>query len=158
MQLSKHSDYAFRVLIHLSALPDGALIQIKDIAERFQISRSHLMKVVQKLAQRGFVEAKRGKGGGLRLAKPAQSIGCREIIETMEPTLTPVNCDQPPCLIRGHCKLAVFLNQAQEAFLNQMAHYTLADLSSPETHQILLHPTNNTDSKANSLRAAQNGE
>lgn len=131
MQLSKHTDYAFRVLIYLGSLPDENSAQIKEIAERYEISRTHLMKVVQKLAQHGYIEAKRGQGGGLKLNRPAHQINCREIIETMEATLTPINCQTPPCLIRGHCRLAGYLVQAQQAFLNHMQQFTLADLLSP---------------------------
>lgn len=131
MQLSKHTDYAFRVLIYLGSLPNPNSAQIKEIAERYAISRAHLMKVVQKLAQHGYIEAKRGQGGGLKLNRPAHRINCRDIIETMEATLTPINCQTPPCLIRGECRLAGYLAEAQQAFLTQMQQVTLADLLSP---------------------------
>ncbi|WP_178861493.1 RrF2 family transcriptional regulator [Thiomicrorhabdus cannonii] len=156
MQLSKHTDYAFRVLIYLGMQPEQNGAQIKEIAERYDISRAHLMKVVQKLAQHGFIDAKRGQGGGIKPNRPAHHINCREVIETMEAVLTPINCQTPPCLIRGECRLAGYLHAAQQAFLTQMQHYTLADLLTPALQTPLQTPLHEVrfDSNANNSRPA----
>ena len=61
--MTQHTDYALRVLIYLAANTER-LATIQEIAERFEISRSHLMKVVNQLIRNGFVEGLRGKGGG----------------------------------------------------------------------------------------------
>jgi len=50
MQLTKHTDYAFRVLIYLAMQPTDTLATIQEISEYFDISRNHMMKIVQKLA------------------------------------------------------------------------------------------------------------
>lgn len=128
MHLTKHSDYAFRVLIHLAALPDDRQATVKEIAERFDVSRSHMMKVVNKLASAGFVAASRGQHGGIRLARPKEAINLRRVIELMEATLAPVNCDDPVCIIRKNCRLKSILFDAQRQFLESVGRYTLADL------------------------------
>ena len=53
MRLTLHTDYALRVLIHV-AVADGKLITISDIAESFDISKQHLMKVVSDLSRKGY--------------------------------------------------------------------------------------------------------
>jgi Rrf2 family transcriptional regulator, nitric oxide-sensitive transcriptional repressor len=63
MHLTIHSDYALRVLIYLK-LRGQRQATIQEIAEAYGISRNHLMKVVQKLARLGFVDAARGRGAG----------------------------------------------------------------------------------------------
>jgi Rrf2 family transcriptional regulator, nitric oxide-sensitive transcriptional repressor len=65
MRLTLHTDYALRVLIHV-AIADGPLITISDIAKSFDISKQHLMKVANNLSQKGYLDAVRGRGGGMR--------------------------------------------------------------------------------------------
>ena len=73
MYLTQYTDYALRVLIYAAANQDK-LVNISSIAEAYGISKSHLMKVVTALVKAGFLEGVRGKGGGLRLGKPAEEI------------------------------------------------------------------------------------
>jgi Rrf2 family nitric oxide-sensitive transcriptional repressor len=68
MKLTRYTDYALRVLIHL-AVHEKELASIGRIASRYLISQNHLMKVVQDLSRAGFVETIRGRNGGLRLAR-----------------------------------------------------------------------------------------
>ena len=55
MQLTRYTDYAMRVLLHVGARDDDDLSSIAEIAEVYGISRNHLMKVVQDLGQSGFL-------------------------------------------------------------------------------------------------------
>ncbi|MDO9372430.1 MAG: Rrf2 family transcriptional regulator, partial [Gammaproteobacteria bacterium] len=68
MQLTLHTDYALRVLIYLR-LKGDSLVTISEIADFYQISRNHLVKVVHHLANHGFIHTTRGKHGGMRLAR-----------------------------------------------------------------------------------------
>lgn len=137
MRLTKHTDYAFRVLIHLLLRGEDELTTIQDISSRFSISRSHLMKIVQKLAAAGIVTAIRGKGGGLRLAQEQYTTTLREVVELMESTMDPINCKQPMCLFSGGCTLKSILCQAQEQYLSYLEQYTLADLADTQVLQSL---------------------
>lgn len=131
MQLTKHTDYAFRVLIYLASLPEDRLATVQEIAEHYGVSRSHIMKIVNKLATAGLIQASRGQHGGLRLGQPREAINLRSVIELMEATLKPVNCDDPVCLIRRDCTLKNILFDAQRQFLEHVGRYTLADLAEP---------------------------
>jgi Rrf2 family nitric oxide-sensitive transcriptional repressor len=131
MRLTKHTDYAFRVLIYLASMPEDRLATVQEIAERFDISRSHIMKIVQKLAGAGLIQASRGQRGGVKLGQASDAINLRSVIELMEATLTPVNCDDPVCLIRKNCTLKNILFEAQQQFLEHVGRYTLADLAEP---------------------------
>ncbi len=79
MHITQHTDYALRVLIFLAS-NEHRLATIQEISERFEVSRSHLMKVVNQLIRNGWVEGLRGKGGGLRLARPASGIMVGEVV------------------------------------------------------------------------------
>ena len=68
MRLSKHSEYAFRVLMH-AALRAPSLTTVGGIASDFHLSATHLNKVAQTLATYGYLQTVRGRAGGLRLAR-----------------------------------------------------------------------------------------
>ena len=64
MRLTRYTDYAIRVLLHLAAHEDRT-VSIQAIAGAYGISKDHLMKVAQQLSKAGLVAAQRGRGGGL---------------------------------------------------------------------------------------------
>lgn len=137
MQLTKHTDYAFRVLIYLAGIKDE-LTTIKVVTEVFGVSKTHLMKVVNQLANKDWVESTRGKNGGIRLGCAPEDINLKDVVMHMERTLDPINCDQPPCQIKGLCRLKPLLVQAQNQYLDHLAQYTLADLCDQKTTDVLL--------------------
>ncbi|NDP48152.1 MAG: Rrf2 family transcriptional regulator [Sulfuriferula multivorans] len=138
MRLTKHTDYAFRVLIYLASMPEDRISTVQEIAEQFDISRSHIMKIVHKLAGAGLIHTSRGQHGGIKLGKPMEKIDLRSVIELMEATLAPVNCDDPVCIIKKNCTLKNILFDAQRQFLEHVEHYTLADLAEPSVSIVSL--------------------
>jgi len=128
MQLTKQTDFAFRTLIYLAERQDDELVHIRDICEYYRISGNHVSKVVMKLARLGYVEAVRGKGGGIRLAQAPAQVSLAEVVAAFETTLKPVNCDKPRCRIRSTCRLKGLLDDAMQAFMATLRSKTLADL------------------------------
>ena len=139
MQLTRYTDYAFRMLIYLSLQEEDTRITINDIAEHFDIPRNHLIKVAHRLGQLGYIHTTRGKGGGVTLGMATDEIGLGDIVRHMETQLNVVNCDQPPCPILPQCKLRGVLGKARNAFLETLDQYTLADLRQrPSQLKVLL--------------------
>ncbi|MEH2481761.1 Rrf2 family nitric oxide-sensitive transcriptional repressor [Nitrobacteraceae bacterium AZCC 2146] len=135
MRLTVYSDYALRMLMYLALKKDG-LATIAEIAESYDISANHLMKVAHQLGVGGYVETVRGRGGGLRLAKPVEAIGLAEVVRYTEPDMAIVSCFKPidaPCAIRPSCVLRRALEKAREAFMAVLEEYTLGDLVQPRT-------------------------
>ena len=133
MRLTAFTDYSLRVLIYLGAAPRG-LATIDQIADAYGISANHLMKVVHRLGQRGYVETVRGKGGGLRLARAPESINVGEVVRRTEDGFAVVECfetDERSCTIAPSCVLKRALHEAVDAFLEALDGYTLADLVKP---------------------------
>lgn len=126
MRLSRHTDYALRVLIHLSARPDR-LASIAEIARTYAISENHLMKVVHMLGRAGFIRTVRGRGGGMALARPAGEIGIGAVVRHSEPDLNLADCGG--CVIATACGLTGVLGEALGAFLAVLDRYTIADIT-----------------------------
>jgi Rrf2 family nitric oxide-sensitive transcriptional repressor len=126
MQLTRHTDYALRLLIFLAGKA-GERVSIADVAAAHKISRSHLMKVANHLAHLGFVETVRGRGGGITLARPAAEINLGAVITGTEPDNDLVNCGS--CGIVGACRLPSIFDEGLDAFHTVLAKYSLADLT-----------------------------
>lgn len=131
MRLTVYTDYALRLLMYLAAKRDG-LATVTDIASSYGISRNHLTKVVHQLGVAGYIETVRGRGGGMRLGKPAATIGLGEIVRLTEADMVLVPCFDPmntDCPLRGACVLRTALEHARSAFIDVLDGYTLADLA-----------------------------
>ena len=128
MQLSLHSDYALRVLMALAA--GDRQLSVEEIARRYGISRNHLAKVAQRLQSEGFVTTYRGRGGGMRLAKPAEDIGVGDVVRRFENLDSFVGCfaGGGGCAVNGLCALKPALGGAVEAFLAHLDGFRLSDL------------------------------
>jgi Rrf2 family nitric oxide-sensitive transcriptional repressor len=137
MQLTKHTDYAFRILIFLATLEREKLTTIKKLSESFDISKSHAMKIVNKLVHQNWVKATRGKNGGVQLGMKASEISLKDVILLMEQTLEPVNCDMPLCAIKTACQLKGILVQAQEQYLAHLEKFTIGDLVNNKTIDVI---------------------
>jgi Rrf2 family nitric oxide-sensitive transcriptional repressor len=124
MQLTRHTDYALRVLIHLTVTPAGRAT-IPEIADTYGLSRNHLMKVVHHLGQGGFVDTQRGRGGGFTLARAPDMITIGAVIRHTEPDMNMADC--ATCAIRPACGLSGILKAATAAFMAVLDQHSLAD-------------------------------
>ncbi len=136
MQLTKHTDYAFRVLIYLSNMQEERTT-IQTISQTYDISKSHIMKVVNELVNKGWVDSIRGKNGGICLGVQPKDISLKDVILLMEKNLDPINCNSPVCYINGVCKLKSIVINANNQYLNHMGQYTLADVASPKIRDLI---------------------
>jgi Rrf2 family nitric oxide-sensitive transcriptional repressor len=132
MRLTVFTDYTLRTLIYLALRPER-LVTISDVAEAYQISSNHLMKVVHQLAIAGDITTVRGQRGGLRLARPPSEINLGTVVRRVEPDMNLMPCfgAQPTCIIHPECILAHAVQEALGAFLETLDRYTLADLIRP---------------------------
>lgn len=133
LRLTVYTDFSLRVLIFL-ALKGDELATIAEIAAAYGISKNHLMKVVHQLGLAGYVETVRGKGGGIRLARPPEKIVIGELVKRTEADTALVPCfsaSDAGCVILPNCTLRGILSKARRAFLSTLDDYTLADIARP---------------------------
>jgi Rrf2 family nitric oxide-sensitive transcriptional repressor len=129
MRLTTFSDYALRVLMYAAAAGDR-LITIEETAITYDVSRTHLMKVVNILTRTGYLKGVRGRSGGFTLAKPPEAINLGAVVRATEPDFALVECFAAGnrCSITKRCRLPEVLNEALNSFIHTLDRYTLADI------------------------------
>jgi Rrf2 family transcriptional regulator, nitric oxide-sensitive transcriptional repressor len=131
MRLTEWTDYTLRVLMYCGVYADERLVTITEIAEGYGISRNHLMKIVNELATQGVLETTRGRGGGMRLLKPASQIMLGDVIRASEPDFRMVECfdaETNTCTLTPQCRLKRVLGDAMDAYFAVLDQVTLAEL------------------------------
>ena len=138
MKLNKQTDYALRILMYASLAPEKELLSIQQVTDVYGLSRNHVMKIVQKLGQLGYLTTIRGKGGGFKIGKDPALINVGQLIREVESTLVLVDCDEPSCRLSPGCQLKGVLAEAIAAFVAVLDGYTLADVVSNRVQLIEL--------------------
>ena len=135
MRLTQWTDYALRVLMYCAACQEREQpVTISEVADAHGISRSHLTKIVQQLAMQGLLDTTRGRGGGMRLMRPAQEISVGAVVRMTETDFDMVECfnaELNQCRMSGRCRLQSVLGQATQAYLAVLDGLTVADLVDP---------------------------
>ncbi len=99
MQISRRGDYSIRAMIDIASQPAGTLVLTHEIAQRQDIPRAFLVKIISRLTQAGLLRAYRGAAGGVSLSCPPEQVNVLEVIEAVE---GPIHLNR--CLIRaGEC-------------------------------------------------------
>ncbi len=110
---------------------DREISTVGEVARRMSMSEDHLLKVVKRLSQLGYVKTIRGRKGGLRLARSPEDINIAEVLRATEDNVAVVPCfdsSHEGCSISSVCQLAPAVELALAAFFATLQRYTLADL------------------------------
>lgn len=133
MQLTLHTDYALRLMIQLT-LRAPQRLTLEEVARAYGISKNHLTKVAQTLAEEGVIKSVRGRGGGLELSCDPKTVTAGDIVRLTEENLNLVECfssQRNSCPITPACRLKQALGRALNAFLAELDAVTLAELAEP---------------------------
>lgn len=131
MRLTNYTDYSLRILIYLGSMKNDKLASIQEIADAYNISKNHLMKVAHELGKKNYIDTIRGRYGGLRLAKLPEDINVGEVVRGMEEDFHLVECfdrESNTCIITPACRLKHVLHEALQAYFEVLDGYTLDDL------------------------------
>jgi Rrf2 family nitric oxide-sensitive transcriptional repressor len=131
MKLTTYTTYALRVL-QLAALRDPELVRVDDVVSVHGLARPHVVKIVHALGRAGYLETKRGRGGGFRLGRPPERIVVGDVVRLTEGELDIVECFRPEtntCALIGVCRLSAGLQAATAAFMEVLDGLTVADIS-----------------------------
>lgn len=131
MRLTNFTDYGLRILMRVASEP-GHVHSTLELAGEFALSRNHLAKIVQRLAEGGVLTTLRGSGGGIRLARAPELIHLGDLVGLLERDQNLVECWSTSlctCSIDGKCRLKARLRHAETAFLADLNKSTLRDIA-----------------------------
>jgi len=139
MRLSKRGEYGLRAMITLAEpLKKGdspAMMQIKDISQREQISPKFLEQILLTLKNAGLLHSKMGVGGGYYLAKPAREITLGQIFRILDGPVAPIKCvsqmayEPCGCPDEQTCGLRLAMSDVRNAIADILDNTSLADIT-----------------------------
>lgn len=131
MRLTMATNYAVRTLLYCAANPDRPS-RVADVAASFDMSETHLFKVLKVLVDNGFARTIRGRNGGLLLARPAEDISIGEVVRAAEESFLLADCfdaDGHDCPLMQSCEYNRILREALGAFFEVLDRYSIADIA-----------------------------
>jgi Rrf2 family nitric oxide-sensitive transcriptional repressor len=140
MQLTRFSDLSLRLLMYLASRdrPTQTMVTARAVSTLFNVPYTHMVKVVQQLGQHGLIATSKGKGGGVRLSCPPESVRVGQVLRMTEPGKSLIDCYTQPCPLRADCLLKSALDQGYAAFFAKMDEFTLADMANTPALKLLL--------------------
>ncbi|MUL63894.1 hypothetical protein BOO86_05405 [Mycobacterium sp. CBMA 234] len=140
MRLTGFSDVGLRILIRLAAEDGRQRISTRQIAEDMEISYTHATKACAHLAACGWLDADRGRGGGLALTESGRSARLGDVVRSLEADADTelVDCAGLGCPLQSACRLRAAFAEAKAAFYASLNTTTVADLAQPPTRNLLI--------------------
>ena len=136
MQVSRKVDYALRAVIHLANDEHrGRACSVTEIADRERIPKQFLEKIIRDLIRSGLVRSQRGPHGGYVLAKPAESVTFRHVIEAVEGPISLNVCvgEHAECFLLGACGMNRVWAEGQRRVMDLFQSTTIASVRHPPT-------------------------
>jgi Rrf2 family protein len=138
MRLSKRGEYGLRAMITLAEVPVKsslpAMMQIKEISQREQISPKFLEQILLALKNAGLLHSKMGVGGGYYLARPASEITLGQIFRVLDGPVAPIKCvsqmayESCGCPDEETCGLRLVMGDVRNAIADILDRTSLSDV------------------------------
>jgi Rrf2 family protein len=130
LELSSEGRYALRALVYLARA--GERVTADRISTEAHVPRRLLARILARLSHAGLVQSEQGRGGGSRLARPADKITLREAVEAVEGPFGVVRCimEDRACGEGAPCALHEAWEEGQKAILEYLGTQTLEEFVS----------------------------
>jgi Rrf2 family protein len=131
LEITRQADYALRAVTEIARSSDGEKVSTASVAARQKIPLPFLAKIVSQLVVRGILESTRGASGGVRLARPAETISMYEIIQAIDGPIAINLCVHEPtaCEFSQACALCEVFTVTQHDLVARLASVTIADIT-----------------------------
>ena len=132
--LTNKGKYGLKAMIHLAGATRGKPVLVTEIAETNNIPKKFLDAILADLRTAGFVQSKKGKGGGYMLARVPSEIMVGHIIRALDGPLAPMRCASHLYYTRcadcdeATCPVRQMMYEVRNAIARLLDNRTLAEL------------------------------
>lgn len=131
MVLTRAGDYGVFGVLYLAKQPKGKIVSLSEVSRSEGIPEKFLAKIFQSLTRTGLIVSHRGARGGFSLARSADQITVKELMEAIQGPICFSKClsELEDCEKKDVCKLREVLKKAQDHTVKLLSQKTLADLA-----------------------------
>ena len=132
--LTRKGKYGLKALVHLARMPAGQLAFVSEIAAANNIPKKFLDAILGELRNAGFVQSRKGKDGGYRLARPAAEIRIGHVVRVLDGPLAPIPCasrtQYQPCedCDEAKCEVRHLMLEVRQAVAKVLDSRSLAEM------------------------------
>jgi Rrf2 family transcriptional regulator, cysteine metabolism repressor len=136
MKLSTKSTYGLRAMVNIALDHKKGAVSVKEIARIEGISGVYLEQLLNKLRRKDLVKSVRGPSGGYTLSRNPSEITVKDIVKTLEGSISPVDCAsgreswKAVCGRNKNCVAKTVWTKLAKAIEDCLESVTLADLCS----------------------------
>lgn len=136
MKLTRRCEYALRTLIRLGVAHSFGreVIGVSELAEAERLPLKFVEQILLQLRGAGYIDTKRGRHGGYRIAKPLNEIRMGALVRLFDGRLAPIACaseteyERCSCPDEEHCGLRMLMIDVRNAISSVLDQYTLGDV------------------------------
>ncbi|MBI2402330.1 MAG: Rrf2 family transcriptional regulator [Gemmatimonadetes bacterium] len=137
MRVTTWAEYGLIVAVHLARRDSDAPMPARELAGEEGLPADYVEQILLKLRRAGIVRSARGARGGYTLARPAETVSVRDVIEAAEHRTFQVNCDSHQvradrCAPHADCAIRPVWRALQLRIDQLLDSVSLADLSRGE--------------------------
>lgn len=143
MRVTTWAEYGLIVSLHLAKRSGQGPVAARELSEQERLPHDYVEQILLRLRRAGLVESVRGAKGGYLLARAAQSVSVKDVIEASEHVTFEVNCDLHPvdaerCDPGTACSIRPVWRLLERRINDVLSGISLADLlrAEPEVYQI----------------------
>jgi len=133
--LTKKAKYGLKAMVHLARLDPGVGAPIAEVAQANDLPRKFLEAILVDLRNAGFVQSRKGRGGGYALARPAENIPVGDVIRALDGPLAPIPCASrtaflpcDDCPDLTGCSVRLIMQDVRDAMADILDHTSLAQM------------------------------
>jgi Rrf2 family protein len=134
--MTNKSKYGLKALLVLAQEAGRGPVLVADLAEREAIPRKFLETILLELKHQGFVQSRKGRGGGYFLRRKPAEVTFGAVIRVLEGPLAAVRCVSQTaymrcaeCVDEQTCGVRLAMKLVRDATARILDHTTLAGVN-----------------------------
>ena len=131
IRINRQTDYAIRVVLALAKHSERQRISTTEVQREMLIPAAFLPRIVAELGRGGFILTFPGRDGGLELARPADQINLRQVVEYFEGPISVSDCisGRTQCPFDTKCPVRCRWGKLQATIIRELEGFTFDELA-----------------------------